>query len=325
MNRNFLVAGLAMVMMCAAMTNAQVTNPPGTRTLPARLNPAVVQLPPPPPSAATKITPAPIDPHAGHNHAPIAAPAGAVPPRPPVTAVPNTVLAWDAEMKEYTTKPGEVQGNFTFYFTNVSAQTIAINSAAASCGCTVPKLPALPWKIEPGTGGEIPVVMNVAGKIGSLFKTVTVNTDQGPKILTVKVNITPPGPAVTQAMNGPMDRSKNQELAKSDRTAIFKGDCASCHVEKSRGRLGKDLYASSCGICHDAEHRAHMVPDLRKLKHDTNADYWKTWISLGKPGTLMPGFAQSEGGPLNETEINSLVQYLVTTIPTQAARPASGN
>jgi mono/diheme cytochrome c family protein len=228
-------------------------------------------------------------------------------------------------MKEYTTKPGEVQGAYTFYFTNVSAQPIAILNAVASCGCTVPKLPALPWKIEPGAGGEIPVVMNVAGKTGSIFKTVTVNTDQGRKMLTVKISITPPGTAVLQAMSGPMDRSKNQELAKSDRTAIFKGDCASCHVEKGRGKLGKDLYDASCGICHDAEHRAEMVPDLRNLKHDTNADYWKTWISLGKPGTLMPGFAHSEGGPLTQMEIHSLVQYLVATVPAKAARPAAGN
>lgn len=322
MKRSFLVAGLAMVTLCAATTNAQITNQPGTRTLPARLNPTVVQLPPPPPSATTKITPAPTDPHAGHNHA--AAPTPAVPSRQPGTAVPNTVLAWDADMKEYTTKPGEVQGNFTFYFTNVSAEPVVINSAVASCGCTVMKMPTLPWKIEPSTGGEIPVVMTVAGKTGMILKTVTVNTDHGPKILTVKVNVTPPNPAAP-AVSGPMDRSKNQELAKADRQAIFKGDCASCHVEKGRGRLGKDLYAASCGICHDAEHRADMVPDLHNLKHDTNADYWKTWISLGKPGTLMPGFAQSEGGPLTQMEINSLVQFLVATIPTQAGRPAGGN
>lgn len=316
MKRSFLVVGLAM--LSAVITNAQVTNPPATRTLPARLNPSVVQLPPAPPASSPATTAATI-PQPGHNHLPVAAPV------PPPSIVPDTVLAWDADMKEYTTKPGEVQGTFTFYFTNISAQTVAINNAAASCGCTVPKLPALPWKIEPGAGGEIPVVMNVPGKTGSVFKTVTVNTDHGPKILTVKVNITPPGTAVLQAMNGPVDRSKNQELAKADRTAIFKGDCASCHVEKGRGKFGKELYAASCGICHDAEHRADMVPDLHNLKHDTNADYWKTWISLGKPGTLMPGFAQSEGGPLTPMEINSLVEYLVATVPTKATRPAAGN
>lgn len=313
MKRSLSVVGLTM--LCATITHAQVTNPPGTRTLPARLNPTVVQLPPSLPSAP----PAGAQLPTVQNRA-----VTTVSSVQPVTALPNTVLAWDADVKDYTTKPGEVQGNFTFYFTNVSAQTVAINNAVASCGCTVPKLPALPWKIEPGTGGEIPVTMNVAGKTGLIQKNVTVNTDHGPKILTVKVNVTPPN-AAAPAVAGPMNRSLNQELAKADRQAIFKGDCASCHVEKGRGRLGKDLYAASCGICHDAEHRADMVPDLRNLKHDTNADYWKTWISLGKPGTLMPGFSQSEGGPLTQLEINSLVQYLVTTIPTKAAQPAAGN
>lgn len=319
MKRSFLAVGL--VMLCAAMTNAQVTNQPGTRVLPARLNPNVVQLPPPP--AAPAVTPAPATSQPVHNHAlPTATP---VVPRASDGMLPNTVLAWDAEMKEYTTKPGEIQGSYTFYFTNVSAQTVAILNAVASCGCTVPKLPPLPWKIEPGAGGGIPVLMNAAGKTGSISKTVTINTDQGRKFLTVKINVTPPGTAVLQAMSGPMDRTKNQELAKADRTAIFRGDCASCHVEKGRGKLGKELYDASCGICHDAEHRAEMVPDLRNLKHDTNADYWRTWISLGKAGTLMPGFAHSEGGPLTPMEINSLVQYLAATVPAKAVRQAAGN
>lgn len=323
MKRSVLSVGMAL--LCVATLQAQEGNQSAPRTLPARLNPVAqpVRLPPPPAAA-----PAPVDPHAGHNH-------GTPTPTNPTTTIvaqpvpvmdilANTVLAWDAEMKDYTTKPGEVQGSFTFYFTNVSSKTVAITSAAASCGCTVPKLPPLPWKIEPGAGGEIPVVMNVPGKTGMIMKTVTVNTDHGRKVLTVRVNITPPDQNALAAMR-PVDRTKNLELAKADRQAIFKGDCASCHVEKGRGKLGKELYDASCGICHDAEHRADMVPDLRNLKHDTNADYWRTWISLGKPGSLMPGFAQSEGGPLTPAEINSLVQYLATTIPAKAARPAAGN
>jgi mono/diheme cytochrome c family protein len=115
-----------------------------------------------------------------------------------------------------------------------------------------------------------------------------------------------------------MDRNKNQELAKADRQAVFKGDCASCHVQPVMGKMGKDLYDKACGICHDSEHRATMVPDLHALKHDTNLDFWKTWASQGKPGTLMPAFALSEGGPLNDAQINSLAQYLSATIPAHA-------
>ena len=53
--------------------------------------------------------------------------------------------------------------------------------------------------------------MNLAGKRDVVFKTITINTDKGPKILTVKVTFEPPPVAAAT----PMDRNKNQELAKA--------------------------------------------------------------------------------------------------------------
>lgn len=230
------------------------------------------------------------------------------------------LLAWDAETKESNAKSGETEAHWTFYFTNISEVPVVITSAAASCGCTVPKLPPLPWTNAPGAKGEIPVTMVLAGKpVGVTFKTVTVNTDKGPKTLNVKVTIAPPPPAPVPVMN----REANQKAALADRQAIFKGDCVSCHVEKGRGKMGQDLYVASCGICHDSPNRATMVADLHTLNHDTNADYWKTWIAQGKPGSMMPAFAASQGGPLTDAQINSLVQYLVTAVPAQAVRPAA--
>ena len=275
-------------------------------------------LPPIPGNPPVKFPQAPTSPPA------VAAPVRTAPvPVPQVaaltTALPDGILTWDSVLKEYSAKAGDPEARFSFHFTNVSSANLVINSAAASCGCTVPKLPQLPWTNAPGAIGEIPVTMNLAGKNGVVFKTITVNTDKGAKILTVKVTFEPPV-AVAAA---PMDRNKNQELAKADRQAVFKGECASCHVEPTKGKVGKDLFVAACGICHEADHRATMVADLRSLNHDTNSDYWRTWISQGKPGSLMPGFANSEGGPLNDTQINSLVQYLVATIPTQPVRHAA--
>jgi mono/diheme cytochrome c family protein len=310
MKRSFVTVGL--MALCATWLQAEEVKPP-TRSLPTRLNP-VAQ--PPPPTVA--VTAPPVDPHAGHNHGPTttAQTAAPVSPTPPVTTdLPANILVWDAETKAYKTKPGETKAGFTFYFTNVSSGVVTINSAAGSCGCTVPKLPTLPWRVEAGATGEIPVEMNVPGKTGTIMKTVTVNTDKGFKRLTVSTEITPEDP---KAM-GPGDRGQNVELAKADRQAIFKGDCASCHVQQGRGKLGKELYDASCGICHDAEHRAEMVPNLRALKHDTNADYWRTWISLGKEKSLMAAFSQAHGGPLTDAEIESIVQYLTTAIPSKAA------
>lgn len=305
---------LVMSLLCStiALSLAEPAATPAQRVLPTRVN----QSPPAP-------VPPPLPAVTDNSQAKPPVPAIAVKPAPPPTptTIPANLLAWDADSKDYELKAGEIEAHYKFYFTNISDANVVITSAAASCGCTVPKLPSVPWTNAPGAVGEIPVTMNMAGKSGTVFKTVTVNTDKGMKMLTVKATMPPPQPVVA----APMDRAKNQELAKADRQAVFRGDCARCHVEPAKGKLGKELYEKACGICHDAEHRAEMVADLKKLNHDTNADYWKTWISQGKPGSLMPAFAQSQGGPLTDEQINSLVQYLVATIPAQAARPAQAS
>ena len=301
--------GISLVCLIATLSLAQESAQSVTRVLPTRLNSTTPPPAPPPVPPGAPAKPETLS--IGSAPAPQSVPAAPV----QTTALPTNILAWDALTKEYTLKQGEIEAHFTFHFTNISTENLIITSAAGSCGCTVPKLPPVPWTNAPGAVGEIPVTMNTAGKSGIVFKTVTVNTDKGPSMLTVKATI----PAPEAAVAGPMDRNKNQELAKADRQAVFKGDCARCHVEPAKGKLGKELYDKSCGICHEAEHRATMVANLHALNHDTNADYWRTWISQGKPGSLMPAISTSQGGPLSDDQINSLVQYLVAAIPAQAA------
>ena len=38
-------------------------------------------------------------------------------------------------------------------------------------------------------------------------------------------------------------------------------------------------------------------------------------ISIGKPGSLMPAFAQAQGGPLTDLQIANLAAFLNMTIP----------
>lgn len=125
--------------------------------------------------------------------------------------------------------------------------------------------------------------------------------------------VNPPAPTTNA------ERERNLLLAKADRQAVFKGECAKCHAEPALGKTGRELYVAMCGICHDDGHRASVVPDLRALKFMPDAQYWRTWITLGKSGTMMPGFAQAEGGPLTAAQIHSLVIYLgkefLTAVP----------
>ena len=53
-----------------------------------------------------------------------------------------------------------------------------------------------------------------------------------------------------------------------------------------------------------------MVPDLRKLKKETDAEYWEKWIREGRQGSLMPGFDRKRGGPLKDEQVLSLVKFL---------------
>ena len=111
-------------------------------------------------------------------------------------------------------------------------------------------------------------------------------------------------------------------MAKADRQAVFKNDCATCHAIPGNGKYGMALYNAVCAVCHEGEHRATMVPDLHTLKVPTNDQFWRIWIAHGKPGSLMPAFSNTDGGPLNDLQIASLAAYLNVAIPSRVAPQA---
>ena len=190
---------------------------------------------------------------------------------------------------------------------------VTILSVHPSCGCTTAELPPTPWTIAPGTNGQIRLTVDLRGKSGTLFKTVNVSTDKGSKTLMLRINMLPRViPKLTDE-----ERARDVAAAKIDRQAVFRGDCAKCHSDNIQGKYGKPLYDSICGICHDAEQRAAVVPDLHNLKTPTNNEFWRTWIAHGKPGSLMPAFATSDGGPLTDIQIASLAAYLNVVIKPQ--------
>ena len=224
-------------------------------------------------------------------------------------------MAWDAITKSTNVPANSEQAHFTFSFKNVSTNTVTILDVHPSCGCTTAQLPPRPWSIPAGTNGQIGVTVNLAGKFGMVVKSVRVQTDQGTRDLIVQITILPPKiPVLTDA-----DRIRQMAIAKVDRQAVFKNDCATCHVKNGDFRYGKALYDADCGICHESEHRASMVPDLHQLKVATNDAFWRVWVEHGKPGTFMPAFSMSDGGPLTDMQIASLVNYLSGTIPPKVA------
>jgi mono/diheme cytochrome c family protein len=228
-------------------------------------------------------------------------------------ALATNTLVWDSTSKETNATADAGSAHFVFSFTNVSAGNVVILNVRTSCGCTTAQLPPLPWIIPAGTNGQIGAIVNFAGKSGTLLKTMTVTSDKGFQTLMLKITILPPVvPTQSEA-----DRARALEMAKADRQAVFRGDCAACHVKPGEGKYGKALYDAVCAICHESKTRASMVPDLHNIKTPTNVDFWQTWTAHGKAGSLMPAFSTADGGPLSDMQIASIAGYLNATIPSQ--------
>ena len=102
-------------------------------------------------------------------------------------------------------------------------------------------------------------------------------------------------------------------LAAQNRQAVFQNNCVECHVKPTVGKRGRQLYATARGICHDAKPRT-VRHRSRAIAKGKDRAYWDQWIRDSKPGTLMPAF-EKHGGPLDESQIKSLVVYLTRIFP----------
>lgn len=225
----------------------------------------------------------------------------------------DDILRFDATEKEYHAQAGEITATLTFSVTNVSTTNVVINWVRPSCGCTSAKVPPTPWTLKPGEGGNMEFSIDLRAKVGTLSKYISIDTSHGQKFLNTKIHIPQQAVAAASGMDA---RTRNMQLAMVDRQIVFKGDCAKCHSAPTIGKTrGEELFAAACAICHDTPNRATMVPDLRATAKATSEDYWKVWITHGKPGTLMPGFAKTYGGPLTDEQINTLSKFMWDKFP----------
>ena len=226
-------------------------------------------------------------------------------------AEPPNPLVWDALSKSLVVQSGDGAVDFEFGVKNTAAKPIEIIQVRPSCGCTVAEIPRSPWILAPGEKGSFTGTMDVRGKTGQFSKTIFVNSTAGTQMLRLDVTV---------EATPEKTRAENRQMASADRQAVFRGDCARCHVAPIGVTLGGVLFQNACAICHLANPRASMVPDLLTAREHRDEAWWRKWISEGKEGSLMPAFAKSKGGPLTEAQIDSLVEYAVTHLPTEPRR-----
>jgi len=84
----------------------------------------------------------------------------------------------------------------------------------------------------------------------------------------------------------------------SNGAVIFHENCAMCHGEESQGGIGKSLAKNWSGTQPEA--------------------YLADVISRGINGSVMPGWAQENGGPLTEPEVADVVAYTLSLEPTDS-------
>jgi len=82
---------------------------------------------------------------------------------------------------------------------------------------------------------------------------------------------------------------------------IFQQNCAGCHGEKGEGRIGATLDKSFPAI----EPGAFAIDTIKR----------------GISGTLMPAWAQENGGPLTDEDINNVAAYVLSLQHEPVARP----
>ena len=229
------------------------------------------------------------------------------------------VLAWDALEKKRKVNEGEGPVLFKFQMKNVSREPVVLERITASCGCTTVDSRLMPYTLTPGSTENISISMSLAGKLGTVTKTLLVQGSHATWTLLVTSEIVSPADEVLvpgvpngAGMSAGV-RGRNIGLAEADRQAVLKGDCAACHARPAERQLGYGLYLGACAICHDARHRASMVPDLRASGVPRDAAHWRQHITDGIDGTLMPAFAKEKGGILSDEQIESLVKFLVET------------
>ncbi len=191
----------------------------------------------------------------------------------------------------------------TFTLKNGGSADLTLYEAYSTCGCTVPKLSKN--LLQPGETTLLEVAIDTSMKQDRVTKTVFVSSDD------------PTHPVL------PIDLSMdvaNVHTTMTDLTGtkIFTdAHCASCHVDQGVGLFGKDLYESDCAMCHGIGAQGAVGPMLRgPYGNKIFAAHIKDVITHGsKRHRSMPAFLGSDGGPLSEKQIDSIVRYL-GTLPT---------
>lgn len=124
------------------------------------------------------------DNHAGHNH-------GTAAPAPqqaaPATSLKGENMDFKSDIHDFGTITEGPDAVHVFEFKNTGKEPIILSSVTASCGCTAPEWSKEP--VLPGKKSSIKAVYHSAGRPGAFNKAITVVSNAGTKVLTIKGSV----------------------------------------------------------------------------------------------------------------------------------------
>lgn len=111
-------------------------------------------------------------------------------------------IVFDNEVHDFGTIPEGPNADYEFTFKNTGKEPINLQTVNASCGCTTPSWSKEP--VLPGKTGSIKASYATQGRPGGFTKSITVVSNAGTKVLTIKGTVEPAPSGSAPASNKSM-------------------------------------------------------------------------------------------------------------------------
>lgn len=98
-------------------------------------------------------------------------------------------IVFESEVHDFGTVPEGPNADYEFKFKNTGKEPINLQTVNASCGCTTPSWSKEP--VLPGKTGSIKASYATKGRPGGFTKSITVVSNAGTKVLTIKGTVEP--------------------------------------------------------------------------------------------------------------------------------------
>jgi len=180
-----------------------------------------------------------------------------------------------------------------FPFSNVGNAPLVIDDVSTPCGCTA----VLPDKstLAPGESSYIEVNYDSSARSGEVTRIITVLSNDALE------------PELTLDVTATVDASMHAGFEAG--IDLFGPKCGKCHAVPNMGKMGQELYETACWFCHGTFREGNTATALTAYPKQAET-YLRHIITDGRPGTEMPGFGHAKGGPLDDAQIESLIEVL---------------